>query len=229
MPRHACTLEKKSKLVDMLSMKSLRLCLLALLLSSPTLAEELVRPTDQIILPLAEGWLVGGDSIGFPIELVNEDLTGYFQVYRNTLTKDDAIADGDQLRRAVDDIISDVIMELPNAQVLTNTGYQRDNRVSFVLEFTSDDTANFPTINHRLMGVLYRLPNDNQLLFTLWGKGSSAADVQSDFRFMQAGFRYTGESADYPFAQSNRLRWYLTGGVGLALILIVFLRRRIFK
>ena len=212
----------------MLSMMSKLLCLLALLLSTPSLAEELVRPTDQVILPLPESWLAGGDLIGFPIELVNEDLTAEFQIFRNELPKSDAIADGDQLRRAVDDIISDVIMELPNAQLLTNTGYQDDNRVWFVLEFTSGDTVALSMISHRLAGVLYRLPNNDQLLFTLWGKASTTAPagVQSDFRVMQAGFRYTGAAANYPFAESNSLQWYLASAVALVLILIVMQRRR---
>lgn len=200
-------------------------CILVLLLSANVPAGELVRPADQVQLPLPESWLAGGDSIGFPIELVNEDLTAEFQVFRNELPKDEAIADGRQLRRAVDDIIGDVIMELPNAQLLTNTGYTEDNRVWFVLEFTSGDTVE---INHRLAGVLYRLPSDDQLLFTLWGKASATApsSVQSDFRVMQAGFRYTGAVADYPFEQSDWFHWYLAGSVALAFILIVTVRRR---
>jgi hypothetical protein len=204
------------------------LCILVLLFSTNVPADELTRPAEQVQLPLPVSWLAGGDSIGFPIELVNEDLTAEFQVFRNELPKDDAIADGSQLRQAVDDIISDVIMELPDAQLLTNTGYTEDNRVWFVLEFTSDDTAGVSAIKHRLMGVLYRLPNDDQLLFTLWGKASATApaSVQSDFRVMQAGFRYTGASADYPFEQSGRLHWYLVGSVALALILIVSMRRK---
>lgn len=207
------------------------LCILMLLFSANVMAKELVRPADQVQLPLPKTWLAGGDTSGFPINLVNEDLTAEFQVFRNELPKNDAIADETQLRRAVDDIISDIIMELPNAQLLTNTGYTEDNRVWFVLEFTSGDTAATSRISHRLAGVLYRLTNDDQLLFTLWGKASedAPASVQSDFRVMQAGFRYTGESAHYPFDQSDWLRWYLAGSVALALILIVALRRRIFK
>lgn len=207
------------------------LCVLVLLFSTNVPADDLVRPTDQVQLPLPESWLAGGDSIGFPIELVNEDLTAEFQIYRNELPKDDAIADEAQLRQAVDDIIGDVIMELPKAQLLTNTGYQEDNRVWFVLEFSSGDTVALSKISHRLAGVLYRLPTDDQLLFTLWGKASATApaSVQSDFRVMQAGFRYTGASADHPFPQSDPLWWYLIGTVALASILMLALRRRIFK
>lgn len=206
-------------------------CIFLLLFSTNLSADELVRPGDQVRLPLPKTWLAGGDTSGFPINLVNEDLTAEFQIFRNELPKSDAIADGTQLRRAVDDIISDIIMELPNAQLLTNTGYTDGNRVWFVLEFTSGETIAPPMISHRLAGVLYRLPNDDQLLFTLWGKASAdaPASVQSDFRVMQAGFRYTGESADYPFDQSDWLRYYVAGSVALALILIVALRRRIFR
>lgn len=202
-----------------------------LLFSTNVSADELVRPGDLVQLPLPKTWLAGGDTSGFPINLVNDDLTAEFQIFRNELPKSGAIADGTQLRRAVDDIISDVIMELPNARLLTNTGYTEDNRVWFVLEFSSYDTTQVSEMRHRLMGVLYRLPNNDQLLFTLWGKASAdaPASVQSDFRVMQAGFRYTGESADYPFDQSDWLRWYLAGSVALAVILIVALRRRIFR
>jgi len=205
--------------------------ILLLLLSTNVLADRLIRPADQVELPLPASWLVGGDEVGFPIDLVNEDLTAEFQVYRNELPQDDAIADGAQLRRAVDDIISDVVMELPNAQLLTNTGYAEDNRVWFVLEFTSGDTAAASRVSHRLAGVLYRLPNHDQLLFTLWGKASANApgSVQSDFRVMQSGFRYTGPSADRPFEQSNGLRYFLVGSGLLVLILIITLRRKLVR
>ena len=222
---------QEKKRADSVSMICMWRCILVLLFSTGAAADELIRPDDQVLLPLPGGWLAGGDTAGFPIELVNEDLTAEFQVFRNELSKEDAIANGSQLQRAVDDIISDVIMDLPDAQLLTNTGFQEDNRVWFVLEFISGDSLTLPMVSHRLAGVLYGLPNDDQLLFTLWGKASAdaPAGVQSDFRIMQDGFRYTGPSADYPFSRPNRLRWYLTGSLALVLVLIVALRRRAFR
>ncbi len=198
------------------------------LLAAQLHADNLVRPADEIRLPLADGWVVGGEDSGFPIQLVNEDLTAELQIFRSEIPEEDAIVDGTQLRRAVEDIIDDVILSLPEAQLLTNTGYQEDNRAWFVLEFSSVDTVTFENIHHRMTAVLYRHPNGHQLLFTLWGKASTMAptSVQTDLRTMQNGFAYTGPAQRTVFAESTDFRWWLLGAVIVVLLLVLRLRRR---
>ncbi len=202
--------------------------LLMALLAAQLCADNLVRPADEISLPLADGWVVGGEDSGFPIQFVNEDLTAELQIFRSEIPEEDAIADGEQLRRAVDDIVVDVILSLPEAQLLTNTGYQEDNRAWFVLEFSSVDTVTFEDIHHRMMAVLYRHPDGHQLLFTLWGKASTMAptSVQADFRTMQNGFAYTGPAQRTVFAEPGGFRWWLAGAVIVVLLLVLRLRRR---
>ncbi len=202
--------------------------LLMALLAAQLHADNLVRPADEIRLPLAEGWVAGGDDTGFPIQLVNEDLTAELQIFRSEIPEEDAIIDGQQLRRAVEDIIDDVILSLPEAQLLTNTGYQEDNRAWFVLEFSSVDTVTFENIHHRMTAVLYRHPDGQQLLFTLWGKASTMAptSVQTDLRTMQNGFAYTGSAQRAVFAEPTDYRWWLMGAVMVVLLLVLRLRRR---
>jgi len=202
--------------------------LLMALLAAQLHADNLARPADEIRLPLPEGWVAGGGDTGFPIQLVNEDLTAELQIFRSEIPEEDAIADGEQLCRAVDDIIDDVILSLPEAQLLTNTGYQEDNRAWFVLEFSSVDTMTFESIHHRMTAVLYRHPDGHQLLFTLWGKASTMAptSVQADFRTMQNGFGYTGPVQRAVFAEPGGFRWWLLGAVMVVLLLVLRLRRR---
>ncbi len=200
--------------------------LLMALLAAQLHADNLVRPADEIRLPLAEGWVAGGDS-GFPIQLVNEDLTAELQIFRSEIPEEDAIVDGTQLCRAVDDIIDDVILSLPEAQLLTNTGYQEANRAWFVLEFSSVDTVTFEDIRHRMTAILYRHPNGHQLLFTLWGKASTMAptSVQADLRTMQNGFAYTGPAQRAVFAESTSYRYWLVAVIAVVLVLMLTIRR----
>ncbi|MCK4372030.1 MAG: hypothetical protein KAW61_02735 [candidate division Zixibacteria bacterium] len=202
--------------------------LLMALLAAQLHADNLVRPADEIRLPLPEGWVAGGGVTGFPIQLVNQDLTAELQIFRSEIPEEDAITDGEQLCRAVDDIIDDVILSLPEAQLHTNTGYQEDNRAWFVLEFSSVDTMTFESIHHRMTAVLYRHPDGHQLLFTLWGKASTMAptSVQADFRTMQNGFGYTGPVQRAVFAEPGGFRWWLLGAVMVVLLLVLRLRRR---
>ena len=198
------------------------------LLAAQLYGDDVVRPVDEIRLPLAEGWVAGGGDTGFPIQLVNEDLTAELQIFRSEIPEEGAIADGSQLCRAVEDIIDDVILSLPEAQLLTNTGYREDNRAWFVLEFSSVDTVTFEDIHHRMTAVLYRHPDGHQLLFTLWGKASTLApaSVQADFRTMQNGFAYTGPAQRAVFAEPGGYSWWLLGAVMVVLLLVLRLRRR---
>jgi len=203
-----------------MSVRLIIYCLLLALPASQVCADMLLRPSDEIRLPMAEGWVTGGSESGFPIHLVNHDLSAEMQIFRSEIAEDEAIADSRQLRRAVEDIIADVILSLPEAELLTNTGYHDRGRVRFVLEFVSFDTASVAELHHRLMGVLYRHPDGHQLLFTLWGKVPNPPPeaVLADFEFMQNGFDYFGPSMDY--------RTFLLGGVVVALLLILRIRRR---
>ncbi len=208
-------------------MTLIRTIILLLLLCATGAANDLIRAAEQIRIPLPETWLAAGDTIGFPVNLVNEDLTAEFQIFKNELAKEDAITNREQLRATVDGIIEEVIMEMPNAEILTNTGYQDGNSVWFVLEFTSEDMEAGAQINHRLAGVLYRLTDDSQLLFTLWGKaGPEAPSYTSyDFRTMQTGFEYMGETAATPFTDSSSSYWYLFSVAAIILLLLAWIRR----
>jgi hypothetical protein len=213
---------------DIKSMRSIICHLLILLLAAPLGAEDLVRPDDFVKLPLPEGWIVGGDETGFPIQLVNEDLTAELQIFRSDIAADEIITDGHQLRSAVDDIIGEVILTLPESELLTNTGYQEDNRVCFVLEFVSYDSTAETRLRHRLMGGLYRHPEGYQILFTLWAKAAdpTAESVAAEFRLMQNGFAYTGPAAVEVMATSSGYRWWLLGGLVVVLLLILTVRKR---
>jgi len=195
----------------------------ALLTAAQATGDNLVRPDEQIRLPLAEGWAVGGDEDGFPILLVNDDLSAELQIFRSEIAEDEAIDDSQELHQAVEGIITDVVLTLPEAELLTNTGYHDPGRVRFVLEFVSFDTTALAEIRHRLVGILYRHPDGHQLLFTLWGKTSNppSEKVAADLENMQQRFEYFGPAVDDVFAAKTDYRFFILGGAIVLLLLIL--------
>ena len=101
-------------------MKAIGYSVAVLLLGVSSYADVLLRPDDQITLPLPAGWIVGGDETGFPIQLVNEDLTAELQIFRSDIAVDEAITNGQQLRAAVDDIIDPTTIFSKNSRFQSN-------------------------------------------------------------------------------------------------------------
>lgn len=178
-------------------------------------------------VPVPDRWVVMGDTIEYPLELLHESGRGELLVFKSPIDAAEAVDNQRQLRTAVDRVVDHVIMELPDARLLTNSGYYETSRTGFVLEFLSTDTIADSTLRHRLKTVIYRLPDESQVMFTLWAKSveSAWADLEPSMQLMQDGFSFFGESQDHVFASSRRYLWPVLI-IALAILATVLLIRK---
>ena len=142
-------------------------------------------------------------------------------VFKSIISGDGIISDEKELKIAVDQVVKDVILSLPEAVLLTNTGKREDNRVSFTFEFLSMDTVNFIELKHRLKGVMFRHPDNYQILYTLWAK-SAEIDATENIPVlvsMQEDFEYYGPATADFFYNPDSLNW--TWGAILIIIIIM--------
>ncbi len=205
--------------------------LLILLPASCSLASGFFDLGGQIKLPRPDGWALGSDSAEFPFQIVDESATAELLIFRSEITGDGVIRNKQELRGSVDKVVNDIILNLPKAQLLSSTGYYDTNRVSFVLDFESTDTASGLEITHRLKGYMYRHPDGHQILFTLWGKvgKDDSTELLSGIRLMQDGFAYYGPAEAEFFGTPKRPIWYwlvLVLGT-LALVYYYFRKKRL--
>ncbi len=151
---------------------------------------------------LPPGWEVISDTLALPVHIVNDAANTQFSVFRSEFAATDAVNNQAELKNSVQKVIDEVILALPHAKLLTSTGFNQTYRAGFVLEFVSEDTIAKVTLRHRFEGVLYRLPDNRQALFTLWAKApiESFAVVDSTIRQIQASFEYRGpqEASVFP-------------------------------
>jgi len=189
-----------------------------------------VRFAEEITMPAPVGWVVLGDGSIYPCQLVNYQHAAELLIFKSDISQSETIDDPGELKPSVDGIVDAVILDLPNARILTNTGYNETSRIRFVIEFTSDDSVTSATLYHRLTGVIYRHPDGHQLLFTLWGKSRLQVSslVADDMRIMQEGFTYTGPAEADVFARPPDGRWWgVAALVGMILLLFYLLKRRV--
>ncbi|HKK20502.1 MAG TPA: hypothetical protein VJ983_03440 [candidate division Zixibacteria bacterium] len=223
--------EEKPRFVDIITMKRSLIgsLVLTLLLVSGSFASGFFDLGGQIKLPRPDGWGLGSDSTEFPFQIVDESQTAELLIFRSEITGDGVIRNKQELRGSVDKVVNDIILELPKAKLLSSTGYYDTNRVSFVLDFESTDTASGLEITHRLKGYMYRHPDGHQILFTLWGKTGkdNPPDVMSSIRLMQDGFAYYGPAEAEFFETPSRPSWYwLVLVFGVLLLIFYFFRRK---
>lgn len=186
--------------------------------TSAAQASELLRIGEDVQIPLPDKWHLGSDTLQLPIQLVSEDFPAEILVFRSEIATDEMITDQATLKAAVDVVIHDVIMTLPEAALLTSTGFYDGNRAGFVLEFTSVDSVGGRELRHRLKGIIYRHPDEHQMLFTVWGKCTvdDYPALAESIAFVQDGFAYTGACAASVFDPPPRSYW------PLALVLLGF-------
>lgn len=193
------------------------------------------RPVElggEVVVPLQPGWRVTDTSAGYPYEIVNADTSAELSIHRSIISSGDAIDSPDELKAAVDSVVTTVITTLPQAQLLSSTGYRGESGASFALEFESFDQASQAMLHQRLVGHVYRHPEGHQLMFTLWGRvAPSVWDMVSPSLIaMQDGFSYRGPSEETPFEQTGydpmKLLLLATVVVMLVIVLIRFRRDR---
>ncbi|HUV31906.1 MAG TPA: hypothetical protein VMY05_12585 [Acidobacteriota bacterium] len=206
--------------------------LLGLLLFSiitvPAAADDFVRLAGEIQVPVPDGWQLDPDAADYPFQIAHVEPLAQFLVFKSVISAQEAVRNRDDLRRSVERVVQDVILQLPESKLLTSTGYAEASQSSFTIEFTSTDTVNAVQLRHRFTGIIYRLPDGRQVLFTLWGR--TAADdypeMGGSLELIQQGFAYTGPRDAEVFAGVSYSYWYVFPLVlMLAGLLWVFRRR----
>lgn len=210
-------------------MKRVFLWVIAVLAASHSWGNSFVSLAENTGLPLPSGWRIVGTSTEFPVAIINDETGARMLVFRTLLPPDERIGGADDFRMSVNRVLDSVVMQLPDAILLTSTGSYEEHRAQFVIEFSTADTLSEGSLRHRLAGILYRHPDGHQLLYNLWGQAGapSYAIVQGDFETMQTGFRYSGPHEENVFTgERHGARWGIVFVVGLGAVYFIMRQRR---
>ena len=190
---------------------------------------DTARLAGEITVPLPDGWTAEQSTGDYPFRLFRTEGGAELLIYRSDLDTEETIDTDEQLKGAVDEVIDDVILHLPGAQVLANTGFYQGERCGFVIDFLSTDSAAGVTIRNRFAGLVYRHEDGGQVLFTLWGRAGEQNwdQVAPAIMTMQEGFRYEApHTADVFTAATSRGRWQMMSLALLLVAILVLLRMR---
>jgi len=172
-------------------------------------------------------WIQITSDGSYPVRIINDLWEGEIDIFRSELAEHEMVRDEKEMERSVRDVIDNFVMDFPRALVLSNTGYNEESRLRFEIEFISVDTTADRKIQHRLVGLIYRHPDNHQILFTLWGRTpvEHYDMVGDDIKLVQSSFRYTGPAADSVFPGTFEIGWTLPV-LALMLIVVLFLIKR---
>jgi len=197
------------------------------LLTAVATANDFVKLADEIQIPLPEGWRLGSDTSGYPFQLVHSDPGAEFFIHRTEISPDESLHSEQELKESVGYVVEDLILKLPEARLLTSSGYYEKYRTGFVIDFLSKDNTGEGELRHRFKGVIYRLPDGQQLMFTLWAKAAANQyeEVANSIQLIQSEFAFTGPYMDEVLAPKQFPLWYY-GLIPLILIGILKIFRR---
>lgn len=202
--------------------------LLVVVLAATGYSLDYLEPSDDIGLARPSEWLLDGSSGEYPIHLVHDQQPAELLIFRTDIADTGTVDSENELRESVMSIIDEVILPLPNAQMISSTGFNHGKSAGFVLDFTSIDSATSTPIRHRLKNILFRYPDGRQVVFTLWGKSGAAVwdEVSEQILLMQESFEYTGLSADTVFADNSPALWRYALPMLLVICLVLLMRIR---
>lgn len=206
----------------------MRMKILLILLSLTLIAAQLsAQDNPEISYSSPAGWIQVTSDNTYPVRMVNDLWEAEIDIFRSELAEHEMVRDIDGMELSVRDVIESFVMDFPRALLLSNTGYNEERRLRFEIEFISVDTTANRKIQHRLVGLIYRHPDNHQILFTLWGRSpiEHYDMVEEDIKVLQSTFRYTGEAADSVFPETFAISWALPV-LALMLIVVLFLMKR---
>lgn len=213
-------------------MRAITVLLFLLAAGTVGAANSFIEIGDRARLPLPDGWNVSGSADDFPVRITHSEISAELLLYETVLTGEDVIPGPGAFQVAVDEVLDSVVLQLPDALLLSSTGYDKQGFGVFEIEFVTSDTVSTTEIRHRLVGKLYRHVEGFQLLYTLWGKASQGMypSIRGDLARMQDGFRYVGAADELVFESSDGdTRWYLLLLFAILAVLFVMRRRRAVK
>lgn len=187
------------------------------------------RIAGDVEIPVPADWHLATDTSSLPAQLIYFNDSAEVLVFRSEIARNDMITDEKDLKKSVDLVINDVIKTLPEGQLRVSSGFYEGFRTGFVLEFASRDSVSGVPLEHRIRGVIYRLPDNRQVLFTIWGKAAASVypRAKDAVKFVQDGFAYRGEYEKSVFGGHSMSYWPLAiVAMGLLGLLLLRFRRR---
>lgn len=187
----------------------------------------------EALISIPPGWRLATDSVNYPFQVVDDSLSAELLIFRSVLAEAGQVLNAEDLKGAVDEVVRDVILSMPAAELISNSGFSDSNSVSFAVEFyATDSVAN--DLYNRLHGYIYRHPDGYQILFALWAKAHSAAPPRliGDLRAMQSGFSYYGpaEASIFPAGRPRTTTYFMLGIIVLLVVsLLMSVKRRLQK
>lgn len=202
--------------------------MLCLTLMLPTLAfaTDPVKVGQELLVPVAENWSVDGSTETFPCRLVRDDESAEILFFRTALEGDNQVNSELELKAAVDTVIANVILDLPGGEVLASTGLAESGWAQFVIDFESFDAVRVITLQHRFVGLLYRIDDGRQHLYTVWAKAPKELfeELRPELRNIQDNVVYTGMRIEPVFARRSSMTWLPIVGLLLAVFLLFYPR-----
>ncbi len=195
---------------------------------NPAGADTIITLAEEATVTLPDGWVATSETGGFPFLIAHIEHPAELQIFVSEIFEGATIDNESDLKAEVDQVIEDVILERPQARLVTSTGRADGSHAGFSLEFLSIDEESGLELRHRLNGVVFRMPDGSQRLFTLWAKTTENAAplVDADLRLMQDAFEYTGPQAAAVFEERSRPgAWFLTI-LAIGATLFIYLRKR---
>ncbi len=210
---------------------SLKLALAALLLGMATTvaANQFVRVAGKVEVPVPDGWHLATDTTAFPVQLVHRSDSAEILIFRSDIGQDDMISDEHDLKKSVDLVINEVIKTLPDGRLRVSSGFYDEYRTGFTLEFASIDSVSGVPLEHSIRGIIYRLPDKRQVMFTVWGKAAATSwpGVREAVKVVQDEFAFRGQYEREVFGGKKFAYWpVILVGVGLIGLFLLRPKRR---
>jgi len=187
-------------------------------------ANQLVRIAGDVDIAVPTDWYLATDTAAFPVQLIHRSDSAEVLAFRSDIAKGDLIEDEHDLKKSVDLVINEVISTLPEGLLRVSTGFYDKYRTGFTLEFASVDSLSGIALEHSIKGIIYRLPDDRQVMFTVWGKSAATTwpHVKGAVKRIQDEFAYRGKYESEVFADKSMSYWPLlllaVGLIGLFLL-----------
>jgi hypothetical protein len=183
-------------------------------------------PLDDLRFPIPRDWTIIGDPSAYPIRLAHGSGNAEVTIFRSDLPADEVISTSKELRESVQKVIDSVILTLPKAKLLSNTGFKDSIRTGFALDFFTEDPSDQTQLRHRLIGWLYRIPDGSQVLFTIWGKSPTGSypEYEQSIMEIQQSFSYIGPRSQEPLASKTNMWSYPLLLTAIGAIIFLFYR-----
>lgn len=164
---------------------------------------------DNFILPILPNWSIDSSIADFPYRIFHESEKAELNIFMSLLEPNERIHNNKEFKAAVEGVIDDILLTLPDTRLMINSGFFEEDHLSFELQFISPDTNNDLPINHSIKSFIFRLPDDYQVMYTLWGQTHGLENdlLSEEIKFYQDNFTFTGDAESRFYPKNEFYKW----------------------